>query len=50
MHPLDKKLEDATRSKNIESHNGGIKGVVQSKKTFDMCYQTLRESHRNKQN
>jgi hypothetical protein len=27
-----------------------LKGVIQSKKTFDMCYQTLREPHRHQQN
>ena len=27
-----------------------FKGVIQSKKTFDMCYQKLREPHRHQQN
>jgi hypothetical protein len=27
-----------------------FKGVIQSKKTFDMCYQTLREPHCHQQN
>jgi len=27
-----------------------FKGVIQSKKTFDMCYQTLRGPHRYQQN
>jgi hypothetical protein len=27
-----------------------LKGVIQSKKTFDMCYQTQGEPHRHQQN
>jgi hypothetical protein len=27
-----------------------LKGVIQSKKTFDMCYQKLREPHHHQQN
>jgi hypothetical protein len=35
---------------NSERDAMDIKGVIQSKKTFDMCYQTLREPHRHQQN
>jgi len=37
-------------SLTIQEINLKFKGVIQSKKTFDMCYQTLRASHRNQQN